>query len=438
MPIYKESAFPPDYRRAEAGQILGAVYRRRSIAVTGLAGMGKSSVVRFCVGHREAQTLHMAGRAATTAFVHVDCVGLACGDEGDVLAEIMAQLQRERLVPPGSPEPNGGPRRQLKDAILALDPGLHLVVALDELDQAAAHQSRPFYNYLAHLRNSRPEGNLSYILASRRLLGPLYELQELLDDPCSIGPLAQADALESLRRDGQRLGFAFDDAQREALLAVTGGHPGFLKNAAELVAGGRADTALPAAGLARQMLASNKVASLAEELWRDLAEVEQAAAVKIAHGVPLDPTSDVPGILGLEQYGLVTRSGPAGEPALFCPLLNTFVQSRSAMPGLVHITSSGPNEARVASTAGEERVALPPRVFALLASLARSPGQVVPAGEIIDQVYGAEAAGVTDAALAQLAKRLRRALDPPARRLAGDPEYRSVETIRNVGYRLNG
>jgi len=438
MPIYKESAFPPDYRRAEAGQILGAVYRLRSIAVTGLAGMGKSSVVRFCVGHREAQALHLAGRAAATAFVHVDCVGLACGDEDEVLAEILAQLQRERLVPPVSPGPNGAARRRLKDAILALDPGLHLVVALDELDQAAAHQSRPFYNYLAHLRNSRPRGNLSYILASRRPLGPLYELQELLDDPCSIGPLAHADALESLRRDEQRLGFTFDDAQREALVVITGGHPGFLKNAAELVASGRADTAQPAAGLARQMLASNKMASLADELWRDLAEGEQATAAKIAQGLPLDPTSDAAGDLMLEQHGLVTRSEPAGEPMLFCPLFTTLVQSKSAMPGLVHVTPSGPNEARVASTTGEERVALPPRVFALLVSLAQSPGQVVPADEIIDQVYGAEAAGVTDAALAQLAKRLRRALDPPGRRLAGDPEYRSVETIRNVGYRLNG
>ncbi|RPI53226.1 MAG: ATP-binding protein, partial [Chloroflexi bacterium] len=297
MPIYKESAFPPEYRRAEAGQILGAVYRLRSIAVTGLAGMGKSSVVRFCVGHREAQALHLAGRAAATAFVHVDCVGLACGDEDEVLAEILAQLQRERLVPPVSPGPNGAARRRLKDAILALDPGLHLVVALDELDQAAAHQSRPFYNYLAHLRNSRPRGNLSYILAGRRLLGPLYELQELLDDPCSIGPLAHADALESLRRDEQRLGFAFDDAQREALVVITGGHPGFLKTAAELVASGRADTAQPAAGLARQMLASNKMASLADELWRDLAEGEQATAAKIAQGLPLDPTSDAAGAL---------------------------------------------------------------------------------------------------------------------------------------------
>lgn len=435
MPIYKECAFPADYRRAEVGQILGAVYRLRSIAVTGLPGMGKSSVMRFVVGHREAQALHLAGRAATTAFVHVDCVGLACGDEDEILAEILAQLQRERLAPTISPGANGGTRQQLKDAILNLDAGLHLAVVVDDLDQAAARQSRPLYNYLAHLRNSRPKGNLSYILASRRPLGPLYELQELLDDPCNIGPLAHADALESLRRDEQRLGVAFDAVQREVLVATTGGHPGFLKNAAELVAGGRADTTLPAPELACRLLASTKIASLADELWHDLSAAEQAAAIKIAHGSTFDPAS---GALTLEQYGLATRSQPAGVLGLFCPLFLALVRSRSATPSLVQVTPSGPNEARVASAASEERVSLPPRVFALLLALARSPGQVVPADEIIEAVYGARAAGVSDAALAQLAKRLRRALDPPGRRLTGDPEYRSVETIRNVGYRLNG
>jgi len=435
MPVFKENAFPADYRRAEVEQILGAVYRLRSIAVTGLAGMGKSSALRFVVSNRGAQALHLGPRAATTAFVYVDCVGLARGDEGEILAEILAQLERERLVAHAGPG-SDSPRPQLKEAILSLHPDLHLVVVLDDLDQAEARQGRPFHNFLAHLRNSRPKGNLSYILASRRLPAPLHELNELLDDPCNVGPLARADALESLRRDEERLGFAFGGAQRAALLAITGGHPGFLKNAAELVASGWADASLPPAGLAARLLGSAKIACLADELWCDLSAVEQAAALDLGHGIT--PGAALPGVLSLERSGLVTRAGPASAPSLFCPLFVAFVQARPALPAAVRITASGANEARVASAAGEERVALPPRVFALLLALARSPGQVVPAGEIIEAVYGAEAAGVTDAALAQLAKRLRRALDPPARRLARDPEYRSVETIRNVGYRLNG
>ena len=52
------------------------------------------------------------------------------------------------------------------------------------------------------------------------------------------------------------------------------------------------------------------------------------------------------------------------------------------------------------------------------------------------QVYGDEAAGVTNAALSQLVKRLRWALDPRVRKMTNDLTYTCVETIRDVGYRL--
>jgi len=35
MPVYKEAEFPANYRQAEVGRIMSAVYKSRSIAVTG-------------------------------------------------------------------------------------------------------------------------------------------------------------------------------------------------------------------------------------------------------------------------------------------------------------------------------------------------------------------------------------------------------------------
>ena len=49
--LYKEGTFPDGYRAAEVGQVLRALSRLRSITITGLAGMGKSNVVRFIVSH---------------------------------------------------------------------------------------------------------------------------------------------------------------------------------------------------------------------------------------------------------------------------------------------------------------------------------------------------------------------------------------------------
>ena len=91
-------------------------------------------------------------------------MGLARGDEDEILAETLAQLVREGWShrPAGIARP--GANSSGRDPFL--DPELHLVVALDDLDQAEARHSRPFHNFLAHLRNCRPKGNLSYILAA--------------------------------------------------------------------------------------------------------------------------------------------------------------------------------------------------------------------------------------------------------------------------------
>jgi len=269
--VYKEANFPADYREAEVRQIMGAIYKLRSIAITGLAGMGKSNVVRFIASHPQVRPRYLKERADGYAFVHVDCAGLADGDEFEVLGEIVVQLHREGISADAEhrPQISGSIRRILKEQILSMEPSLNLVLVLDYFDQAAAKLNRPFFNYLFHLRNTRPRGNLSYIFATRRPLGHLHELQELLDDGCTIGPLSHRDALDSIRRDEVRLGGSFDAAQRDKLIACTGGHPGFLKNAAELLCSGDIDTSLPQGEIARQLLRSGKVRNLCEELWND-------------------------------------------------------------------------------------------------------------------------------------------------------------------------
>ncbi len=81
---------------------------------------------------------------------------------------------------------------------------------------------------------------------------------------------------------------------------------------------------------------------------------------------------------------------------------------------------------------------LSPKLFALLTALSAASGKVSRTDEIIGRVYPGEEAGVSDAALAQLVRRLRDALDPPARRLTGDENFSAVETVRDIGFRLNG
>jgi DNA-binding winged helix-turn-helix (wHTH) protein len=368
----------------------------------------------------------------------VDCAGLAVTDAAELLAEISAQLHGE-----GVPAPDlsrASIRHTLKAQVLGLEPNLNLVLALDYFDDAAASLDKTFFNFLFHLRNARPKGNLSYIFVTRRPPEYLHELHELLDDSCIVGPLSYKDALNSLRRDEARLGCSFQAAQRDRLIRCTGGHPGFLKNAAELLSSGEFGTHGTDGEMARQLLRAEKVKNLCQELWSDLTPAEQTILLNSAHGMPVNQALDPTGLRYLEQGGLLVRQVDERGGcrwAVFCPLLEAFVrQVTSFASPAVRVTPMFPNQAYIQAPHGEERVALSPKLFALLMVLAETPGQVLPTAEIITRVYGDEAAGVTDAALSQLVKRLRGILDPHIRQLAGAPAYTCIETIRDVGYKL--
>lgn len=448
-PTYKEASFPVGYREAEVRSIMKALYRRRSIAIMGLAGMGKSNLLRFIISHPQARARYLRERANDYAFVHVDCAALAESDEGEILDELAFQLRRDIVrsrdgISAGAvqtPNTSLNLRRALREHILTIPSELNLVIALDYFDEAAARLDSAFFNYLFHLRNSRPKGNLSYVFATRRPMGHLGELQELLDDGCTVGPLTHGDALDSIRRDEARLGCTFTPAQRERLIACTGGHPGFLKNASELLCSGRVDTDLPEEALVRQLLESKKVENLCQELWDDLTPSEQHILINVSRGIAPSPSATSAirvDVADLERNGVLVRGKQAGVK-LFCLLFESFAHSLEfAIAEAVRITAVFPNQARIETSTSVETVTLSPKLFALLFTLAEAEGEVLTTDELISRVYGNEALGVSDAALSQLVKRLRRALDPLARRMTNDPAHTCVETIRGTGYRLNG
>ncbi len=429
--LYKEANFPAGYRAAEVSQVLRALRRLRSIAIVGLAGMGKSNVARFIVSHPEVPARYLGDKAGSYAFLHVDCAGLRSSDEAGLLAGLLGQARRSGMRPP---EATTDPRDAWRECLLGLDPGCGLAVVFDYFDEIARNPDVGFFNYLAHLRNLRPRANLSYVFVTRRPPQHLFELNELLDDPCFAGPLNRADSLASIGRDEARLDLVFPPAGRDALIASTGGHPGFLKNACELAANGQIDLGLPPAQIAEQLLASARVRSLCAELWADLAPAEQTLLEHAAHRAPL--VSIPP---ELERYGILARPAGAGGSRIFSPLFERWVREATASrSGAVRIVAVPPNQASIEAPAGEARVTLSPKLFALLVALSEARGQLLSGDVLIGRVYPGEEAGVTDAALSQLVKRLRGVLDPPARRITGDDSYSSIETVRDVGFRLIG
>jgi len=445
--IYKEASFADDYREREVRQVMDAVHRLRSIAITGLAGMGKSNVARFIVSHPHVRSRYLDERADDYAFVHIDCTGVARADEPGIIAGIVSQMRYQGISGNdfhGDQSPGqaaSDPRHALRDEILGVEPDLNLVMVLDYFDQAAATLGEAFFNYLFYLRNARPRGNLSYIFVTRRSLPHLGELQELLDDGCIIGPLNRRDALDSIRRDETRLGCVFNAGQRDVLIECTGGHPGLLKNACELLGSGKVDTGTSTREMARHLIQSEKVKNLCEELWDDMTPAEQSLLLSLARDVPSPTPPDKATVNYLAQSGVLVREGnrpDGGDMAIFCPLFGAFLHEIScATCSEVHITAVFPNRVRIQTIRGEEWETLSPKLFSLLLVLTEARGHVIPSDEMISRIYGDEAVGITNAALSQLVKRLRERVDPHVWRVTGDSTYTCVETIRGVGYRLS-
>ena len=435
---YKEAFFPPDYREADVKKIMDAIYKLRSVSVIGLAGMGKSNIMRFIVSHPEVKKRYLGDKAEDFSFIHVDCAGPGC-DERGIYGEILCQL-REKMGLEDIPYPDTSDTRQLQRALRRqvsnIEARLNLAIIFDYFDEAYPRLGKGFFNYLAHLRNSRQRGNISYVFATRRQLDHLYELQELLDDVCWIGPLGYNDALGSIRRDEQRLGWVFSAAERDKLIAYTGGHPGFLKNACELLKDGEIDLADPEDEVMDQLLRSDVIRNLCEELWDDLTDEERRVLITKARNIPAAGLMDGAAAQYLKQSGLLVEA-EGGKAAIFCKLYETFVRELEAGREGLSIIAVTPNKVQIETPAGTAEITLPPLLFKLLGCLTEERGKVYTVDEIAIKVYG-YGEDVSDQAVAQLVKRLRKSIDPLVREMINEPTYTCIENVRGVGYGLNG
>jgi hypothetical protein len=161
---YKEAFFPPDYREVDVKKIMDAIYKLRSVSIVGLAGMGKSNVVRFIVSHPEVKKRYLRDKAENFVFIHVDCAGPGCDNERGIYAEILYQLREQMgLEDISYLEPNDTRQlqRALRKQVSSIDSRLNLAIILDYFDEAYLRLGKGFFNYLAHLRNSRQRGNIS-------------------------------------------------------------------------------------------------------------------------------------------------------------------------------------------------------------------------------------------------------------------------------------
>jgi hypothetical protein len=427
MPTPKEAFFPVTYRAAQVQAIMDAVARRRSIAVYGLAGMGKSNLLRFLASHLRLKAHYLKEQAEQFQFVSVDCNLSDAHTADGLLRELDFQLERGGLALDRAVSTNLAPRQAIRLRLEATDPAHVIVLLVDPLDAAFAQFEHSFWAYLRGLRDV--QGNVVYVLGARRPPPPLRELQELLTEACWVTPLTRQDALDSLARDAKRLRTAFAPRDRALLIGLSGGHPGLLKNCAELAGRGTVSLRQPVETVTRAFLACETIQEVCRDLWSDLSmewKTLQGLALNVSPVSADDRALDF-----LQRAGVIHTTRVAYE--IVSPLLRAYIVSN--LPRVIHVRVGASGEVMLESWQGAQRLKVGDSAFRLLRAFAQQPTQIQTRAQLA-RVLALGDPHYSDEAVMAHVKRLRKILNDALRPLIGTEHFSAIVPARKQGYRL--
>lgn len=431
---YKEASLSLTYRRKEIECIVAPLVTQRSVRVAGLSGMGKSNLLRFLVSHPQILENNLALSATSVCFLYIDCnrlnpiSALSFYREGNFL------LHAEATTPASSDEYLAF--KQFEAALRQLDQQTLVILVVDRAENLYDKIGGDFFSQLRNLRDEARAGRMIFILASRRPVGHLYELEKLFSDTCWVGPLTVADEGEFLTRHEARLGINLGEELRQLLWRLSGGHPGLLKNGLEwMKRQGLENIPKDETHLTQNLLDHEPIQRYCRQLWGDLTPAEQGFLAN------LDSTSQESAVVYLlKKSGLIIEE--KGELRIFSPLWEVYLKQNTWLQQEVKPLQIelDPATRRVAlqwrgKTA--ETVITRPLVFEFLRLLATAPGRIYSKDELISALYQDDKAPeVMDDALFQLVTALRKSLDSLVQDLCPAMTASSIQNVRGVGYQL--
>jgi hypothetical protein len=429
-PVYHFSAasYPATYRQREVKTIVAAVRARKSLLVSGLAGMGKSHLMRFLVSNEAFRQLYFPEDATDFAFFFFDCNAMDSEDERSFYRVVITELCQQAGLETGD-RLQGVTNEELLTALKGCLDSLYrerlaLVFVLDRFEKL--YRSEKLGHILDNLRYLRDHfaRRISYILAARGeidIASISEEFEDLLYHPATLclKPLTPTDAEGSIERYEREYDVTFDRQCKHKLISYSGGYPRLLRTACELAQEGKVDLAADDAEAVRQLLNDRRIQSVCQKIWEGLSGEDRAALRLMLTGTSV-PEDGSP----LVRYGLVIPA-QVGQPKIFCILFETFVRENEEMDLTLQLVP--PNKV----LRGGQAITLTSLEFRFLTCLLEKPGIARPYDEIIETAYPdvKTKEGVTPQALAGLAKRVRKKVNVPG--------HNFIENVRGVGYCLN-
>jgi DNA-binding winged helix-turn-helix (wHTH) protein len=248
------------------------------------------------------------------------------------------------------------------------------------------------------------------------------EFGDLLYDPATLylTPLTEADAEVLIEHYEQERNVTFDSQSKRRLVRYGSTWPRLLKNACDVAREGKVDLKADCRDAVQQLLSDRRIRSTCCKIWSGLSDEDQNDLRLVLAGTPV-PEDSSP----LMRYGLVTVDHH-GQPQVFSSVFEAFVQKHERIVPLLRLIP--PNKVQ----RGIEIILLTPLEYRFLECLFEKPSIVRTYDEIIEHVYvdAKVKEGVTSQALATLATRLRKKINPPG--------HNYIDNVRGVGYDING
>lgn len=296
-----QNRYSAHYREPEVRTIAGWIEAGESGAVVGLAGAGKSNLLKFLCAYPNAFNQYFADPGQAVVPVPVDLNNLPAYDISTFYRLILRSFfEAEKAFDPKLRKPIV---EFYRDNMKAQDPFLpqsalrelffllqaeqvKVVLILDRFDRFCEVATPQMFDTLRGFRDTFKQ-NLSYIIGLRYevdylpQLEKLGELHELLDlHTCWVQPLRENDARRFIQEEVKTASELPTDIEIETIVKLTGGYPALLKATCYWwrTTANQPDAESWPAALRQEQSIQNRLT----ELWSDLTQEEQLALSDLA------------------------------------------------------------------------------------------------------------------------------------------------------------
>lgn len=419
-----ESTFPADFRERDVRHILNFVMTGKFCQLVCVPGGGKATLLKLLAYNQNLRRFHLDEKEKLTRFIYINLLELANLDQLTIDEFLLHSLDHE-IQHSNDPFALS---KQLKDTVSKTcgrdNGGQNLILLFDHFDEFQNHLSRSFFQTIRGLKNTA-KYKFACVFATRRDLGELIdedirrEFYDFFIDNTINLAIYDKRAIDFIFSQAEAVfGEKFRAADKEKIIAKTGGHAKLTKVAAESFM--RKEVELENEALFTKPI----VAAALFEIWLFLTAQEQRVLTLITQKKQFEQDSTFENLV---KFDLIK-----GAASFTIPLFYDFVKiTVPKIAGHEKINYDAKTKEIVKGTNVISDL-LSPQEYRLLSFLIENEGRIVARAEIIEAVWpeAQVAEGVSDEAIDQMVFRIRRKIEDEP----NNPRH--IATVKGLGWRF--